>query len=86
MRDVTVLANEEKFTSTDTEQGTISEGYRYDGNKFRTVYDLTEEDIKEDVDKYLDYDASTEPTVEQLTHDRELIDDYTEQLTVEGLI
>jgi hypothetical protein len=85
-RDVTVLTNEECFSTTDLETGDTYEAYSYLGNKFRTVYEVTADDVVSDIDKYLDYDAVDEPTTEQLLHDRELIDSFTEQLISEGLI
>ncbi|MDO4275867.1 MAG: hypothetical protein Q4D16_19545 [Eubacteriales bacterium] len=60
--------------------------YQYDGNQFRTVYELTEEEILADLDKYLNYDSAGEPTLEQLAHDHQLIDSFTLELMEGGLL
>ena len=85
-RDVTVLTNEQIVTMGGEEGGTPSDMYQYDGNIFRTVYELTEDDIRTEKEKYLDYDPSGEPTLEQLQRERDLIDNYTLQLIEEGVI
>lgn len=85
-RDVTVLANEQIVTMEGEESGTPSDMYQYDGNIFRTVYELTEDEVREEKEKYLNYDPSGEPTQEQLQHERDLIDNYTLQLITEGVI
>jgi hypothetical protein len=86
MRDITVLINEEEFTETNVETESTYTGYRYDGNRFRTIYNLTEDDILADLEKYLDYTADSEPTAEQLKHDEELLDNFVLQLMEEGVI
>lgn len=60
--------------------------YQYTGNQFRTVYDLTEEDVLANKEKYLDYTTKEEPTLEQLRHDNEIIDSYTLELLEGGLL
>lgn len=60
--------------------------YQYDGNQFRTVYELTEEEVLANLDKYLNYDSSNEPTLEQIAHDHELIDSFTMELMEGGLL
>lgn len=60
--------------------------YQYDGNRFRTVYDLTEEEVKADMEKYLDYIPDDEPTMEQLKHDNDLIDSFTMDLIEGGIL
>ena len=87
MYDVTVLDNEELVDVPSGENGEISaKMYQYDGNQFRTVYDLTEEEILTDLEKYLNYETSEEPTPEQLAHDNGLIDGYTLELMEEGIL
>jgi hypothetical protein len=86
MYDVTVLANETIITKDDEQSNTVYKGYEYDGNKFRTVYNLTKEDIEEDVEKYLNYSSENEPTLEQLKHDESVVDAFTLQLMEEGVI
>ena len=87
MYDVTVLDNEELVDVPSGENGEISaKMYQYDGNQFRTVYELTEEEVLSDLEKYLNYETSEEPTPEQLAHDNELIDSYTLELMEEGIL
>lgn len=85
--DVLVLENERlEDVISETDGDTLSQQYVYDGNAFRTVYEITEDEVKENKEVYLNYDASSEPTLEQLNHDRELIDNYTLQMMEEGLL
>lgn len=88
-RDVTVLANEEivVLENLSAEEAPSSEMmFQYDGNQFRTVYELTEAEIMEDMEKYLNYSSENEPTLEQMKHDNELIDNYTTELIEGGLL
>ena len=89
MYDVTVLDNEEEVLVKS--QGEESENdervsYSYDGNIFRTVYELTEEQIATDMNKWLNYDPGDEPTVEQLEHDNELTDKIVAELIERGIL
>lgn len=87
MYDVTVLDNEELVDIDSEADGEISvKMYQYDGNQFRTVYEMTEEEILEDLEKYLNYSIENEPTLEQVKHDNELIDNYTTELIEGGLL
>lgn len=87
MYDVTVLDKEEQVEIPPAEEGEIAVTmYQYDGNQFRTVYELTEEEILDDLEKYLNYETSGEPTPEQLAHDNKLIDSYTLELMEEGIL
>ena len=87
MYDVTVLDKEERVEIPPAEEGEIAVTmYQYDGNQFRTVYELTEEEILDDLEKYLNYETSGEPTLEQIEHDNELIDNYTLELMEEGIL
>lgn len=94
-RDITILTNEEE--KKERQQGNPEEEsaeeatvYQYTGNQFRTVYDLTEEDILADKEKYLSYTTEKEPTPEQLRHDQEItntaIDNYTLELMEGGVL
>lgn len=99
-RDVTVLTDEEEIWEAENEMANIAEsgeaaedvpiGYRYTGNQFRTNYPLTEEDVQEDLEKYLDYQAIGEPPIDFLDRDQDIInqaiDDYTMELIEEGLL
>lgn len=87
MYDVTVLDKEEQVEIPPAEEGEIAVTmYQYDGNQFRTVYELTEEEILDDLEKYLNYETSEEPTLEQIEHDNDLIDSYTLELMEEGIL
>lgn len=88
--DVTVLDNEEivdveSYGGFDEEVNS-QKMYRYDGNIFRTVYELTEEEILGDMQKWLDYSSDDEPTLEQLKHDNDLIDRLTMELIEGGIL
>lgn len=85
--DVTILQNEELVTISDPEKPeSVTQMYQYDGNQFRTVYELTEEEILSDIEKWLNYDSSGEPTLEEIEHDNSIIDQYTLELMEAGLI
>lgn len=87
MYDITVLDKEEQVEIPPAEEGEIAVTmYQYDGNQFRTVYELTEEEVLSDLEKYLNYETSGEPTPELLAHDNELIDSYTLELMEEGIL
>ena len=85
-RDITILTDEKEITITGTDGSQDYKAYEYSGNQFRTVYELEESDIREDMEKYLNYDSSKEPTQEQILHDNEVIDSYTMQLMEDGLL
>ena len=91
MWDVTVLDGEEAV-AMEPAPGTGEEVpqkrtvYQYNGNIFRTVYELTEEEILADMPKWLEYTTENEPTVEQLKHDNELIDRLTMELVEGGIL
>ena len=57
--DIVVLKNEEVVEHIE-EDGKKTKMYQYDGNQFRTVLQLKEEDILEDIEKWMTYDSSTE--------------------------
>lgn len=96
--DVTVLDNEEVVTDESLGMGMESgmetdeyhheprEMYQYDGNIFRTVYEPDEDEILSDMGKWLDYSSEDEPTVEQVRHDNELIDQLTMELVEGGIL
>lgn len=78
-RDVTVLTNEEivVLENLSAEEAPSSEMmFQYDGNQFRTVYELTEEEILEDLKKYLEYSTENEPTMEELEREKEILQSY----------
>jgi len=87
MRDITVLSEEEFIVVEPLEDDQLSESmFCYAGNQFRTVYELTENEILENIEKYLDYTTENEPTLEQLMREQEIIDNYTLELIEGGLL
>ena len=81
MYDVTVLDNEELVDVPSGENGEISaKMYQYDGNQFRTVKNITEEEILQNIEEWLNYDASNEPTLEQIQHDEDILSAYRAQI------
>ena len=79
--DVTVLDNEEltELQSGEPEEMSV-QMYQYDGNQFRTVYELAEEEILSDIEKWLNYDSSGEPTLEEIEHDNSIIAEYQAEI------
>ena len=79
--DVTVLDNEEltELQSGEPEEMSV-QMYQYDGNQFRTIYELTEEEILSDIEKWLNYDSSGEPTLEEIEHDNSIIAEYQAEI------
>lgn len=86
MTDVRVLTNEQEVTVIEPETGAEQVEIQYDGNQFRSVYDITASDVEAREEHYLNYSAEDEPTMEQLQHDNQLIDDYTMELMEGGLL
>ena len=81
MYDVTVLDNEELGDVPSGENGEISaKMYQYDGNQFRTVYELSEDEILSDITKWLNYKPDEEPTLDQLAHDNNVIEKYRSEI------
>ena len=86
--DVIILTNEKVVT----EKNEMSESdedvtfYEYDGNIFRTYKAITEDDIRADLDYYLNYDGDEKPTDEMVEYANKAVDDYTLQLMEEGVI
>ena len=86
--DVIVLTNEtvvtEKNGQSESEEDVTS--YEYDGNIFRTYKTITEDDVRSDLDYYLNYDGDEKPTDEMLEYANKAVDEYTLQLMEEGVI
>ena len=59
--------------------------YEYNGNIFRT-FKLTQEEIIQAPEQYLDYEGDTEPSEEMTRYATEMIDAYTLQLIEEGVL
>lgn len=82
--DAMICLNERQVT-VENPEGISETMYEYDGNIFRT-FKLTEKEIMQEPEKYLDYKGDTEPTEEMTQYANEMIDAYTEQLISEGVI
>ena len=86
--DVIILTNEtvvtEKDEQPESEEDVIF--YEYDGNIFRTYKAITEDDIRADLDYYLNYDGDEKPTDEMVEYANKAVDEYTLQLMEEGVI
>ena len=86
--DVIILTNETMVTGkneqSESEEDVTS--YEYDGNIFRTYKEITEEDIRADMDYYLNYEGDEKPTDEMVEYANKAIDEYTMNLIEEGVI
>ena len=60
--------------------------YEYDGNIFRTYKTITEDDVRADLEYYLNYDGDEKPTDEMVEYANKAVDEYTLQLMEEGVI
>lgn len=84
--DVIILQNEQEITEQDEQSGEDVISYEYDGNIFRTFKEITEDDIRSNLDYYLDYDGDEKLTDEMIDCVNRAIDEYTAQLIEEGII
>ena len=84
--DVIILTNETVVTEKDEQSGNDITSYDYDGNIFRTYKDITEEDIRSNMDYYLNYEGDEKPTDEMVKYANNAIDEYTTNLIEEGVI
>lgn len=82
--DVVICVNQEEITIENPEGGS-EKMYEYDGNIFRT-YKLTQEEIIQSPEDYLDYEGDVEPSEEMTRYATEMIDAYTLQLIEEGVL
>ena len=86
--DVIILTNEKVVT----EKNEMSESeeevtyYEYDGNIFRTYKEVTEDDVRSDLEYYLNYDGDEKPTDEMLEYANKAVDEYTAMLIEEGIV
>ena len=86
--DVIILTNEKVVT----EKNEMSESeeevtyYEYDGNIFRTYKTITEDEIRSDLEYYLNYNGDEKPTDEMVEYANKVVDEYTVQLMEEGVI
>ena len=86
--DVIILTNETVVTEKNeqSESGEEVTYYEYDGNIFRTYKTITEDDVRADLDYYLNYDGDEKPTDEMVEYANKAVDEYTLQLMEEGVI
>ena len=86
--DVIILTNEKVVT----EKNEMSESeeevtyYEYDGNIFRTYKEITEDDVRSDLEYYLNYDGDEKPTDEMVEYANKAVDEYTAMLIEEGIV
>ena len=86
--DVIILTNEKVVT----EKNEMSESeeevtyYEYDGNIFRTYKEITEDDVRSDLEYYLNYGGDEKPTDEMLEYANKAVDEYTAMLSEEGIV
>ena len=86
--DVVILTNEKTVTEKNEQSESDEEVtyYEYDGNIFRTYNAITENDIRADLDYYLNYNGDEKPTDEMVEYANKAVDEYTLQLMEEGVI
>ena len=86
--DVIVLQNEtevvEKNEQSESEEEVTY--YEYDGNIFRTYKEITEDEIRSDLEYYLNYDGDEKPTDEMVEYANKAVDEYTAMLIEEGIV
>ena len=86
--DVIVLQNEtevvEKNEQSESEEEVTY--YEYDGNIFRTYKEITEDEIRSDLEYYLNYDGDEKPSDEMVEYANQMIDAYTALLIEEGIV
>lgn len=84
--DVIILTNETVVTEKDEQSGNDITSYEYDGNIFRTYKTIIEDDVRADMDYYLNYEGDEKPTDEMVEYSNKAIDEYTMNLIEEGVI
>lgn len=80
-----VICTDEKEIAVDSPENGSETMYEYSGNIFRT-FKLTQEEIIQAPEQYLDYEGDTEPSEEMTRYATEMIDAYTLQLIEEGVL
>ena len=86
--DVIILTNETEVTEKN-EQSESDEDvifYEYDGNIFRTYKTIAEDDVRADLDYYLNYGGDEKPSDEMVEYANQMIDAYTALLIEEGIV
>lgn len=88
LTDVIILTNEtivtEKNEQSESEEDVIF--YEYDGNIFRTYKTIAEDDVRADLDYYLNYGGDEKPSDEMVEYANQMIDAYTALLIEEGIV
>ena len=86
--DVIILQNEtvvtEKNEQSESDEDVIF--YEYDGNIFRTYKTITEDDVRSDLEYYLNYNGDEKPTDEMVEYANKAVDEYTAMLIEEGIV
>ena len=86
--DVIILTNEKVVT----EKNEMSESeedvtyYEYDGNIFRTYKTITEDDVRSNMEYYLNYEGDEKPTDEMVEYANKAVDEYTAMLIEGGIV
>ena len=86
--DVIILTNE-KVVTEKNEQSESDEDvifYEYDGNIFRTYKTIAEDDVRADLDYYLNYGGDEKPSDEMVEYANKAVDEYTAMLIEEGIV
>ena len=86
--DVIILTNEKVVTKKNEQSESDEEVtyYEYDGNIFRTYKEITEDEIRSDLEYYLNYDGDEKPTDEMVEYANKAVDEYTAMLIEEGIV
>ena len=86
--DVIILTNETTVTEKNEQSESDEEvtSYEYDGNIFRTYKSITEDEIRSDMDYYLNYDGDDKPSDEMVEYANRAVDEYTAMLIEEGIV
>ena len=84
--DVIILQNETEVIEKNEQSDENIKSYEYDGNIFRTYKTITEDDIRADMDYYLNYDGDEKPSDKMVEYANKVVDEYTLQLMEEGVI
>ena len=86
--DVIILTNETEVSGKNEMSESEEEVtyYEYDGNIFRTYKTITEDDVRSDLEHYLNYDGDEKPTDEMVEYANKSVDEYTLQLMEGGVI
>ena len=86
--DIIILTNEtevsENHEMSESEEEVTY--YEYDGNIFRTYKTITEDDVRSNMEYYLNYEGDEKPTDEMVEYANKAVDEYTAMLIEEGIV